>query len=458
MRLDRSHPIARHLIGCWFSKDPAMQNLCYPTESNDVVSGSSTTPAPEDGGIRLDANCGFVTNTRQPALTADSNYFWLIKYKVRSNISGGNVIFGNRFQGSSSPLQFVKITENNVQFYNGGNDLNLVHDRTVGETYDLALVKEGSNFTLYIDGEVHITGTSSKTMASNPVYLANGSSAAISEATDIVVYHAMHGATAPTSEQIASLHANPEQVLWTPNDEYYKPAETGGAFTLTSDSGTYTYTGTNAELDAGFVLGAISGSYTYSGTNADLNYGFVIAADSGTYTYSGTAAELDAGFAISANSGSYTYSGTNADLNRGYPLSANSGTYTYSGTDVTLTFAGAGAFTLSADSGSYAYSGTNAELDAGLVLTADSGSYTYNGTTVTLTHNYPLAADSGSYTYSGTAAALKLTSVLAATSGSYAYTGSNVTLQASGQAWTVQTNDGSTWTVQSNDSSTWTIQ
>ena len=224
MRLDTSHPLYKHLIGCWFSKDPAMQNLCTPHQSNDVTPGATTTPAPEDGGIRLDSACGFVTNTDHPDLDADSNYFWLIKYKLRAQVSAGNVIFGNRFNSYSGLLRFFKITEDNVQYYNTGNDLNMVHPRVAGETYDLCVVKEGSNFTLYLNGEIHATDTSTKTMSRNPTYIANGNKDLIQEGTNITVYHAMHGTVAPTHSQILSLYKNPDQLLYNANEEYYQAA------------------------------------------------------------------------------------------------------------------------------------------------------------------------------------------------------------------------------------------
>jgi hypothetical protein len=185
---------------------------------------------------------------------------------------------------------------------------------------------------------------------------------------------------------------------------------------------------------------------------------YTLTCDSGSYTYSGTAAALQRGEVLVTDSGSYSYSGTNVALNLGYYLATDSGSYTYSGTNVTLTFAGAGSYTLTCDSGSYSYSGTAVSLEFGALVTATSGSYAYSGTNVTLTHNYPLSLDSGSYTYSGTNVTLTKSYVLAATSGSYAYTGSNVTLQSSGQIWTVQSNDVSSWSVQANDLTNWTIQ
>ena len=205
---------------------------------------------------------------------------------------------------------------------------------------------------------------------------------------------------------------------WTSSDDYYVVQmalnDAGGAFTLTADSGSYTYTGTAAELDLAALLGA----------------------DSGTYTYTGTA----------------------ADLNRGFYLEGASGAYVYSGTDAALTFAGAGNFTLNAETGNYTYSGTDAELDADLILSADTGTYVYTGTAAELNRGYPLSADSGSYVYSGTDADLSKTQVLSADSGTYIYAGTSATISSSGQIWTIQPDDTSLWAVQSNDSSIWTVQ
>jgi hypothetical protein len=232
--------------------------------------------------------------------------------------------------------------------------------------------------------------------------------------------------------EVEELQRNPFLLLKPAIDiTYFTSTAGGGAFTLTADSGTYTYTGTAAATEAGRKITANSGSYAYSGTAAGLNYGFVLTADSGSYTYTGTNAAVEAAFNLAANSGSYTYSGTAADLNLGRTLSGDSGSYTYSGTAVALTFASAGSFTLTADSGSYTYSGTAASVAAGVVMAASSGSYTYSGTSATLTRNYPLAANSGSYTYTGTANAFVKDSAIAANSGTYGYTGTAAILRYS---------------------------
>ncbi|MCA6393434.1 MAG: hypothetical protein IM607_18830 [Cytophagales bacterium] len=98
---------------------------------------------------------------------------------------------------------------------------------------------------------------------------------------------------------------------------------TGGAFTLSADGGTYSYSGNNATLTytttGAFTLSADGGTYTYSGNNANLLYKRLLAADGGIYSYSGNNANLtyvpfSGAYTIIAESGVYTYSGNNANL------------------------------------------------------------------------------------------------------------------------------------------------
>ncbi len=102
---------------------------------------------------------------------------------------------------------------------------------------------------------------------------------------------------------------------------------TGGAFTLSADGGTYSYSGNDANLiytpTGSYTLTADGGVYSYSGNNSDLRYSRVLVADGGTYSYSGNNANLV-----------YTPSGA-------YTLIAEGGTYTYSGNDANLIYSGA---------------------------------------------------------------------------------------------------------------------
>jgi len=233
---------------------------------------------------------------------------------------------------------------------------------------------------------------------------------------------------------------------------------TGGAFTLTADSGTYSVTGTANSLILDALLTGASGSYAYTGTDASLITGYGLQADSGSYTYTGAAATLLADKILAASTGSYTYTGAAASLTRDGTLSADTGAYTYTGTAAALTFASAGSFTLTALTGAYSVSGTNVDLLRAATLGADSGAYSYTGAAVDFATGYGLTAESGSYSYAGTDVTFSTTIRLTAESGNFVYNGNNATLKASGQVWTVQTDSVTTWTDQADSTTIWNIQ
>jgi hypothetical protein len=124
---------------------------------------------------------------------------------------------------------------------------------------------------------------------------------------------------------------------------------TAGAYTLTADGGTYTYSGNNANLLYSRILSADGGTYTYNGNDANLVYtpagAFTLAADGATYTYSGNNANLLYNRLLAADGGTYSYSGNNANLTYvpfagAYTIIAEGGVYTYSGNDANLIYTG----------------------------------------------------------------------------------------------------------------------
>lgn len=239
---------------------------------------------------------------------------------------------------------------------------------------------------------------------------------------------------------------------------YYAELFTG---TLTTQEVSDAHTALISDNDSdwqGNTLVAESGSYVYTGTDAELQRGLIIAADSGTYTYSGTDADLQRGLVIPADSGSYVYTGTDATLtfspSGSFTLDAESGSYAYSGTDAEMLYGRV----IDAQSGAYIYSGTDASLLVGHVVAADSGSYVYSGSDATLTFGVMLSADSGSYSYSGSDVGLILSRVLIAQTGSYTYTGSSVALPFSGDVWTTQSDVSTTWSTQADSTTIWTVQ
>lgn len=100
-------------------------------------------------------------------------------------------------------------------------------------------------------------------------------------------------------------------------------------YTLTSDSGSYALTGTDASLKLGLRLEADAGSYSLTGANATLFEGKGIAADAGSYVVTGTAAILTANRTMVAASGSYAITGSSSVLSRTFEV--ESGVYRIAG-------------------------------------------------------------------------------------------------------------------------------
>ena len=220
------------------------------------------------------------------------------------------------------------------------------------------------------------------------------------------------------------------------------------AFTITADSGAYTYTGTDAALSAGRYVAGDSGTYAYTGAGAGILVGYGLVADGGSYAVTGAAAQLllaahiasDTGSyaltgstagllfgaRIASDSGAYTVTGATAELSRGAHIASDAGAYAYTGSDAALTYGSDN--TLVADAGGYTYTGADAALQADRDLAADSGAYAYTGTAALLAQGYIMQADSGAYVLSGAVVDFLKTHALVADSGAYVITGTVVEL------------------------------
>lgn len=205
------------------------------------------------------------------------------------------------------------------------------------------------------------------------------------------------------------------------------------AYSLACDSGSFSVTGTAANLEYGRLLFASSGSFSVSGTTANLLVGYSVTAEAGSFSISGTAATFAVTYVLTADSGSVSVSGTAANLEYGRVLAADSGSFVVTGTAATLTYTPAGTgtlndYSLTCDSGSFTISGTAASLLYGRTLSASTGSYDVSGTVASLLHDRLLSATSGSYTISGTAASTLVGRYLGCTGGSYTVTGTTSSL------------------------------
>lgn len=162
---------------------------------------------------------------------------------------------------------------------------------------------------------------------------------------------------------------------------------------------------------------------------------YTITLDTGSYTYTGQAVALLSNKSISLDLGNYTYTGQSVDLLADRSINLESGNYAYTGQDVALVYnpSGGPTYSLPIDAGAYNYSGQDVQLIANRTLSIDGGDYAYTGSNLSLRANRSISIDSGAYVVTGNAVTLSANRAITLDVGNYAYTGSPVTLSYSGE-------------------------
>ena len=200
-----------------------------------------------------------------------------------------------------------------------------------------------------------------------------------------------------------------QSCLNAPHSLVHRITSSGAAYTVDwtlGTSGTWSaLTAAWKETSTGYTLTADAGSFTVTGTAANLVRGLKVAADAGSYSVTGTAANLLRGYKLAANTTAYSLTGTDVTFLRGYKLAGDVGSYAVNGTAATL----ARSYLFAADAGEYLWTGTDADLRKGRTLAADAGVYAWTGTDASLLSTRTLAVDAGSYAWTGTDAALTYT-------------------------------------------------
>jgi hypothetical protein len=224
------------------------------------------------------------------------------------------------------------------------------------------------------------------------------------------------------------------------------PFDTGGAYTLTANSGSFTLTGAAANLLQGYRLVSDLGSFALTGNAANLVEGtnYSMAANLGSFALSGSAANLLQGYRLAADLGSFALSGAAAGLLQGFRLTADLGSFSLSGAAANLIQG----YRMPADLGSFALTGNPAFFLKGRTLLANGGTYAFTGNPALFPRTWRLSADSGTYALTGNPANLLTGAnlVMTADLGSFVLTGNQATLRA---ARALQANTG-TFTLTGN--------
>ena len=167
--------------------------------------------------------------------------------------------------------------------------------------------------------------------------------------------------------------------------------------------------------------------------SAAFRSSYTLVLDSGTFAYTGGNADFLFNRAVEAAGVTFAYTGGDAALTFNRALIAEGGAFTHTGGDATLTYTPIAAEnTLNAESGAFSYSGGDATFLFNRALAADSGTFSYTGGDTTLSRNWTLSAESGAFTYAGGDTAFLRTYVLEAESGAFTLNGGDATFTYSG--------------------------
>jgi hypothetical protein len=228
--------------------------------------------------------------------------------------------------------------------------------------------------------------------------------------------------------QIQTLHNNPYGMFEPIRRPPIWSVPSGATYTLTADAGTFTLSGTDADVLLNRLLDADAGTFSLSGQDVNLLFNHLLTTDSGSFALTGQNVDLLFNRLLSAEPGSFSLSGVDVNLLLGRVLGADAGSFILTGTDVDLIYSGGATYTLTAEPGSFSLSGTNASLLLYRLLSADAGSFSLVGQDASLLLNRLLSAESGSFVLTGQDVNLIMNRLLSAETGSFSLAGQDAGL------------------------------
>lgn len=142
------------------------------------------------------------TGVTIPAMDLTTDFTWMFWCKqdasqgVTAATGGNDVILGNRYGGTASPLQFVKFTPTNFEYYNGDNTNFITYPQPMPSSVWVhnVTVKKGATLTYYRDGVEVRSITVTKTVDANPFYMGADAYNGVQEAwcgclSDVRIYN-----------------------------------------------------------------------------------------------------------------------------------------------------------------------------------------------------------------------------------------------------------------------------
>jgi len=116
-------------------------------------------------------NCGLII----PAMSLTNDFTWAFWAKQDATQGtevpgqGNDVVLGNRYGGTASPLQFIKVTPTHFEYYNGSlGGITFSSPMPASVWVHHAVVKKEETLTYYRDGQVAGSSTVTATIDPNP--------------------------------------------------------------------------------------------------------------------------------------------------------------------------------------------------------------------------------------------------------------------------------------------------
>jgi len=122
--------------------------------------------------LSFDGNNAYVSAGTIPAMLLTSDFTWSFwAYRDPNQPVNDDVILGNRYGGTSSPLQFIKFTTKVFEYYRGGHAGSIDYtDIPDGSWIYHVVVKDGASLTYYRNGVVAGTSTTGVNIDPNPLF------------------------------------------------------------------------------------------------------------------------------------------------------------------------------------------------------------------------------------------------------------------------------------------------
>jgi len=284
-QLNYGHPLAQGLVGCWLMNEGCGDRIADLSGNGNTgtlknmgaTAASGWNPGKFGHALAFDGvNDVVVAASGIPALLIGDSFTWSFRVYLEAGNDHNATIIGNRSGGVGSPLQFIKFTPANFEYYIGGTNPRLGYNIPTDQWCHVTVTKNGANFTYYLNAIVVTTGITTADMAANPLYIGAGKLDGTAEPANCRIDAVwLYNGVALSASEVSWLYQSPfamfdQRRIWAVGGTIYDVAVSLSQSLCISPSGTVTG---EAAISASLVQAlAGAGGATAEGTTAISSY------------------------------------------------------------------------------------------------------------------------------------------------------------------------------------------